>query len=82
MGTITAHYNKAIDVPEDNDNTILSVHPASKEAVELVSKATEDGMDGRSNWVWVRLTNGDLMLAVYPQGETYMAVEYDAQYPT
>ncbi len=57
------------------------VHPASKKSVQRVLDATTDGNNGRSNWVWVRLPNGDLILGVYPQGETYDAVEKDAQYP-
>lgn len=53
-------------------------HPASDESVALVlSKDPEDG-DGRSEWLWVRLENGDLLLGCFPQGETYFEVEEDA----
>jgi hypothetical protein len=34
----------------------------------------EDGY-ARSQWVWLRLPNGDLFLAVAPQDETYLATE-------
>lgn len=61
--------------------TIAWVHPASKKSVKLVLDATTDGHDGRSNWMWVRLPNGDLILGVYPQGATYETVEKDAQHP-
>lgn len=57
---------------------IAYIHPASKKSVKKVLAATTKGQNGRSNWVWVRLPNGDLILGVFPQGETYEAVELDA----
>lgn len=36
--------------------------------------------DGRSPWKWIRLRNGDLILGVYPRGETYFDVEEDASF--
>ena len=82
MSTIYARRYKDIDVPEDNENTILTMHPASQESVDLVTKAAHGPStdNGRSNWLWIRLTNGDLILGVYPQGDTYCAVEHDAAY--
>lgn len=77
MSQIKAH--RTTDEPSD-DKTIMTVHPASAKSVEYVSKQTEKGMDGRSNWVWIRLANGDLILGCYPQGETYFMVEDDAYY--
>ena len=32
---------------------------------------SKDEHDGRSEWVWVTLLNGDLMLACFPHGDTY-----------
>lgn len=63
------------------DRVIARVHPASPESVELVMQAPEDGFDGRSNWVWLRLSNGDLFLGVFPQGDTYLSVDEDSRYP-
>lgn len=60
---------------------LASVHPASQAAVETVLKAPEGTEDGRSEYCWLRLANGDLMLGVFPRGDTYFAVEEDAQYP-
>ncbi len=57
------------------------VHPASDDAVRLVMNAEEGGLDGRSEFVWLRLSNGDLILGVFPKGDTYFAVEDDAAYP-
>jgi hypothetical protein len=31
--------------------------------------------DGRSEFVWLRLSNGDLILGVFPCGDTYFEVE-------
>lgn len=65
----------------DIPTTVAWVHPASKKSIKKVLCADENSVDGRSNWVWVRLANGDLILGVFPQGETYFAVEKDAQFP-
>jgi len=53
-------------------------HPASDESVALVLGKDPDDDDGRSEWVWVRLENGDLLLGTFPQGEAYFEVEVDA----
>ena len=53
----------------------LSIQDATPEAVALVLAADETSNDGRSQWVWVRLPSGDLVLGVYPQGDTYFATE-------
>lgn len=51
----------------------LAMHaPASEDAVAHVLTQPTDGHDGRSTWKWFRLPNGDLILGVFPQGETYM----------
>jgi hypothetical protein len=69
-------------VVEDNDGKeIAFIHPASDESVSLVINASIDSGDGRSDWVWVRLTDGTLVLGVFPQGDTYFAVEEDAVFP-
>lgn len=61
---------------------IAYVHPANQASVDKVLNAPEEGYDGRSPWVWVRLVNGDLILGVYPHGDTYIEVtDDDAAYP-
>lgn len=35
--------------------------------------------DGRSKFMWIRLRNGDLILGVFPEGDTYMT--YEEKYP-
>lgn len=39
------------------------------------------GDDGRSEWHWFRLANGDLILGVFPRGDTYMETEADPNRP-
>lgn len=61
---------------------IATVHPAKWESVNKVLLAPEGTDNGRSEWVWVRLANGDLLLGVFPRGDTYIEVsETDGQYP-
>jgi hypothetical protein len=75
MSKMEAHATK-----EDGQHICL-IHPASPTSVSLVLSKDENDDDGRSNWVWVRLSNGDLILGVFPQGDTYCEVEADAMYP-
>ena len=51
------------------------IHPADPKSVLKVLEAPVETGDGRSDWCWLRLPNGDLMLGVFPQGETYEEVE-------
>lgn len=39
------------------------------------------GNDGRSEWKWIRLPNGSLVLATYPEGDTYELTEVDRNRP-
>lgn len=64
------------------DQTLCIIHPASDESIKLVLKSDETSADGASNWVWVRFQNGDLCLAKFPQGDTYLECELDAQAPS
>ena len=50
--------------------------PAPQEAADYILKQPVDTGDGRSHWVWIRLPDGDLVLATYPQGDTYFATEH------
>lgn len=51
--------------------------PASEEAVSAILGANPELVDGftRSEFLWIRLVNGDLILGVYPQDEAYFAFE-------
>ena len=37
--------------------------------------------NGRSEFKWIRLQNGDLILGVYPRGDTYFETEIDPNRP-
>ena len=68
-------------IPLDIGNTVnrgdsIAWHgPATEADVADVLALDEDSDDGRSDWRWVRLVNGDLMLGVFPQGDGYFAFE-------
>lgn len=79
MSKMKPHYSRD---DEDPKRTIAMIHPASQESVDFILAQDEDSPDGRSNWVWLRLPNGDLILGVFPQGDAYFAVEEDAAYPS
>ena len=81
MTILKAHHVRSDDTEHACTVRIASVHPASPESVALVARQNITDPDGRSQFMWVRLSNGDLILGVYPQGDTYFAVEHDAQYP-
>ena len=55
---------------------IVSLSDAEPNDVLHVLEADSMANDGhaRSQWVWVRFPNGDLMLATFPQDDTYFAV--------
>lgn len=62
------------------DRPLAWFHPADDEAVQTVLGAPLDD-NGRSEWRWYRLVNGDLILGIAPHGDTYFAVEADAETP-
>lgn len=70
-----------VTVLDVNDGPNVLIHPAPQKVVDFVISADVEGHGGRSPWMFLRLPNGDLMLGVFPQGETYFAVEDAAQYP-
>lgn len=77
---------KVVYVEDDNgrktDQVLAYIHNASEESVKLVLAETDEDDDGRSQWMWVRLQNGDLILGVFPQGDTYCSCEVDAATPS
>lgn len=67
----------------DTEQLCAYVHPASDESVMHVMAQPVNPVDcnGRSEWLWVRLQDGTLILGVFPRGDTYTTVEKDAEYP-
>lgn len=56
----------------EDDSVVAVLKTADVEHVQFVLSAPVDGDDGgRSEFVWVRLPNGDLILGVFPQAEIY-----------
>jgi len=78
----TAHRIRDEDVETGRllDRTLATVYLASVESVRTVLGAEVGDPDGRSEFVWVRLANGDLVLGIFPCGDTYFNVEVDAHY--
>ena len=60
---------------------VATMHPASHEVVQKVLKKRTDALNGRSPYMWVRLSTGDLVLGVIPQGDTFFDVKKDSEYP-
>jgi hypothetical protein len=54
--------------------TMGEMYPASDESVKQIIESPTDG-DGRSEWFWVWTSDGDVMLACFPQGDMYFATE-------
>jgi hypothetical protein len=70
------------DSPVKAGEELATVHPATPEGVGVMLSAQVGTGDGRSEWVWLRLVNGDLLFGCFPQGDTYMDVtDADAAYP-
>lgn len=66
----------------DDDASGFYVKTADPTIAAAVLAADENDEEGRSQFVWVRLPNGDLILGVFPQGGTYhLATEADPNRP-
>lgn len=66
-----------------HEHFVAQIWPANEEsAVEAVIAPPNEENDGWSPWVWLRLSNGDLILGRFPQGDTYFEQEsaVDADY--
>lgn len=68
------------ELGSESELIIAEVKDASEEYVELVLNKDADHQDGRSDWKWIRLSNGDLILGVYPYGDTYFECEIDSSW--
>lgn len=56
-----------------DDGTHWQVQNAPQEAVNYILVQNEKG---KSQWVWIRLPGGDLVLAIYPQDDCYFSTEH------
>ena len=71
--------NKITKIFDEENKMIAESRTASPEFVEKILSApvTENG---RSVFKYFRLTNGDLILGVYPCGDMYFETESDENY--
>ena len=53
---------------------LARVTPADPADVAKVLATPQGDPDGHSDWVWIRLVDGTLALAVFPCGDTYMEI--------
>lgn len=70
----------------DTDQVAAYIHEASEKSVNYIlglpiDKDQRMTDEARSEWVWLRLQDGTLALATFPQADAYSAVEVDAQFP-
>lgn len=63
------------DTGEDFNKSGIQVETAPLTAVTSVLSSPLNTTDGKSNWYWFRLPNGDLALGAFPQGDTYLETE-------
>lgn len=73
------------EVRHYSDGDSIAVHtvaldfPASPDVVMAVLSQPEDD-NGRSEFRWLMLPNGDWFLGVWPHGDTYVATELDREF--
>jgi hypothetical protein len=65
-------------IPGDDGDVLATSFTASVASVRAVLDLPE-GADGRSEYRWIRLANGDLILGVFPTGDGYFAVETNVE---
>lgn len=70
-------HDMSIGYDMSNEPHIIRIKPASQKSIDIIMKSDETSMDGRSNWLWLRLPDGDLIFGCYPEGDTYFATEDD-----
>lgn len=69
---IAATIDLTVGMFEDEyDLTKVRTKPASAEAAAAIIAADPASMDGRSNWLWFTLPNGDVIFGCLPEGDTY-----------
>lgn len=61
-------------VIDPDDYPAILVKPATPDDVKFVLEQGTAGNDGRSDWAWVTLPDGTLILGAFPMGDTYETV--------
>lgn len=64
-----------------NPRALAQLSPMTREQVDFMLTrpidVDEGDLDGRSEWLWVRFSNGDLMCGFFPHGDSYL--EHEAE---
>lgn len=70
-----------MEIKDDELNLAIAwAIPASELGIQRVL-AADVSLDGRSQFMWLRLRNGDLALATFPRGATYEDLEQETAIP-
>lgn len=70
----------ADDVLPDGTELAYTTKADPADVAHVLAQPTT-GHDGRSDWVWLRLRDGTLALATFPQGDTYMTISDNGKAP-
>ena len=57
-------------------NNAFTTNPASETSIQTILNA-DVGDNGRSQWLWFRFPNGDLVFGCFPRGDAYFETEND-----
>lgn len=63
------------EYPDFDPNVVAQVEVAKPADVHRVLCANVGDMDGRSEWLWIRLPEGTLIMGCFPAGDTYFDTE-------
>jgi hypothetical protein len=82
MDTYDKKRHLYVDKPDERPDPLYlaTIIKANPNTAQMVINAAVNN-NGRSPWLWVRLANGDLLLATFPCGDTYIATEKDRKRP-
>jgi hypothetical protein len=75
--TVTMDDNDAPDNYPADGSVLVQYYPATERGIATMLAANPDDEDGRSEWLWIRLANGDLIFGCFPQAGTYFELEED-----
>jgi hypothetical protein len=70
-----------LEFNQQNRRHLAQLSPMTREQVDFMLTRPVDAelgdMDGRSEWLWVRFPNGDLMCGFFPHGDSYFEHEVE-----
>lgn len=79
------HFIRDDEIKEEGSDSLYlplaRVKPAAPEDVAHVLAQPTDSGEGRSEWVWLRLRDGTLALATFPEGDTFEEITQAGKAP-